>query len=58
MLGLILGPIAELGFGQSLILSQGSPLIFFNRPLCIGLWIITLLLMIPAFTSGRRRKQA
>ncbi len=58
VLGLILGPIAELGFGQSLILSQGSPLIFFDRPLCIALWIITLLLMIPAFTSGRRKKQA
>ncbi|MDI9370740.1 MAG: tripartite tricarboxylate transporter permease, partial [Synergistota bacterium] len=48
VLGLILGPIAELGFGQSLILSQGSPLIFFQRPLCLALWAITLVLMIPA----------
>ena len=55
VLGLILGPIAELGFGQSLIMSSGSPLIFFERPLCIILWIITLLLMIPAF-SGTLKK--
>ncbi|NLM70333.1 MAG: C4-dicarboxylate ABC transporter permease [Synergistaceae bacterium] len=58
VLGLILGPIAELGFGQSLILSQGSPLIFFQRPLCLALWAITLVLMIPAFTGKRRRKTA
>ncbi len=55
VLGLILGPIAELGFGQSLIMSAGSPLIFFERPLCILLWVITLLLMIPAF-SGTLKK--
>lgn len=55
VLGLILGPIAELGFGQSLIMSSGSPLIFFERPLCIILWVITLLLMIPAF-SGTLKK--
>ncbi len=58
VLGLILGPIAELGFGQSLILSQGSPMIFFNRPLCIALWIITLVLMIPAFTGGKKEKKS
>jgi putative tricarboxylic transport membrane protein len=55
VLGLILGPIAELGFGQSLIMSAGSPMVFFERPLCILLWVITLLLMIPAF-SGHLKK--
>ncbi len=55
VLGLILGPIAELGFGQSLIMSQGSPMIFFERPLCILLWVITLLLMIPAFSSHLKK---
>ncbi|HRV98556.1 MAG TPA: tripartite tricarboxylate transporter permease, partial [Aminobacteriaceae bacterium] len=55
VLGLILGPIAELGFGQSLIMSQGSPMIFFDRPLCILLWVITLLLMIPAFSSSLKK---
>lgn len=55
VLGLILGPIAELGFGQSLIMSSGSPLIFFERPYCILLWVITILLMVPAF-SGTLKK--
>lgn len=55
VLGLILGPIAELGFGQSLIISQGSPMIFFERPLCILLWVITLLLMLPAFSSHLKK---
>lgn len=55
VLGLILGPIAEIGFGQSLIISGGSPMIFFERPLCVLLWVITLLLMIPAFSGHFRR---
>lgn len=55
VLGLILGPIAELGFGQSLIMSSGSPLIFFERPYCILLWGITILLMIPAFSGTLKR---
>jgi len=55
VLGLILGPIAELGFGQSLIMSAGSPVIFFERPLCILLWVITLLLMIPAFAGNFKK---
>jgi len=55
VLGLILGPIAELGFGQSLIMAAGSPMIFFERPLCILLWVITLLLMIPAFAGNFKK---
>ncbi len=55
VLGLILGPIAELGFGQSLIMAAGSPMVFFERPLCLLLWAITILLMIPAF-SGHFKK--
>lgn len=55
VLGLILGPIAELGFGQSLIMAAGSPMAFFERPLCLLLWAITILLMIPAF-SGHFKK--
>jgi len=55
VLGLILGPIVELGFGQALIMSAGSPMIFFERPLCILLWVITLLLMIPAFAGNFKK---
>lgn len=55
VLGLILGPIAELGFGQALIMSAGSPMIFFERPLCILLWVITILLMLPAFAGNFKK---
>lgn len=55
VLGLILGPIAELGFGQALIMSAGSLMIFFERPLCILLWVITILLMLPAFAGNFKK---
>lgn len=47
VLGIILGPIAELGFGQSIIMSNGSPSIFFSSTICIILWIIIVLLILP-----------
>lgn len=57
VLGLILGPIAELGFGQSLIISRGSAMIFFNRPICIAIWVLIGLLILPAFTGGFMARQ-
>ncbi|WP_026368033.1 tripartite tricarboxylate transporter permease [Aminiphilus circumscriptus] len=56
VLGLILGPIAELGFGQSLIMSDGSWRIFFERPLCLLLWLLIAALLIPAFRKPRSAK--
>lgn len=47
ILGLILGPIAETGFAQALIIGHGSPTIFFASPHAIVLWILILALMIP-----------
>jgi putative tricarboxylic transport membrane protein len=47
ILGLILGPIAEIGFAQALIMGHGSYAIFFNRPQAIALWAIILLLLVP-----------
>jgi len=44
---LILGPIAETGFAQALIMGHGSYAIFFNRPQAIALWGIILLLLDP-----------
>ncbi|BCL59486.1 C4-dicarboxylate ABC transporter permease [Desulfomarina profundi] len=49
ILGLILGPIAESGFAQALIMGHGSYSIFFNRPQAIALWFIIVLLLIPPF---------
>ncbi|TKB09269.1 tripartite tricarboxylate transporter permease [Desulforhopalus sp. IMCC35007] len=47
ILGLILGPIAETGFAQALIMGHGSYAIFFNRPQAIALWVIIILLLVP-----------
>lgn len=53
VLGLILGPIAELGFGQSLAISGGSAAIFFQRPICLILWGLVVLLLLPAFIKRK-----
>ena len=47
ILGLILGPIAETGFAQALIMGHGSYSIFFERPQALALWGIILLLLLP-----------
>ena len=54
VLGLILGPVAESGFGQALAISGGDPSIFFTRPLCLVLWVCVVLLLLPAFIRKRK----
>lgn len=46
-LGLILGPIAETGFAQALIMGHGSYSLFFTRPQSLALWAIIIVLLIP-----------
>ncbi|MBM3490349.1 MAG: tripartite tricarboxylate transporter permease [Alphaproteobacteria bacterium] len=48
ILGLILGPIMEKSLRTSLEISAGSYLIFIERPLCLGLLIVTLLVLASA----------
>ncbi len=57
-LGLILGPIAETGFAQALIMGHGSYSVFFNRPQAIVLWIIIILLLIPPALQFYRQAKA
>lgn len=45
MLAFVLGPMFEKSFRQSLIGSQGSPLIFFNRPISLVLLGVALLMI-------------
>jgi len=45
VLGMILGPIGERGFHQSLLMSKGSYLIFFTRPISLTLFVLTLLVL-------------
>ncbi|MBW1645234.1 MAG: tripartite tricarboxylate transporter permease [Deltaproteobacteria bacterium] len=60
ILGLILGPIAETGFAQALIMGHGSYAIFFNRPQAVILWLIILLLLVPPLVQiyQRRRRRS
>ncbi len=47
ILGLILGPIAEGGFTQGMIIGHGSPIIFFDHPIAQVMWVIIGLLLVP-----------
>jgi len=46
VLGLILGPIAERGFAQGILMGRGSYSIFFTRPTSIVLIILTVILVV------------
>ncbi|HHI69406.1 MAG TPA: C4-dicarboxylate ABC transporter permease [Rhodobacteraceae bacterium] len=51
ILGLILGPIAEGGFTQGMIIGHGSPMIFFQSNIAKVMWVIILALLIPPLYS-------
>jgi len=46
LLGMILGPIAELSFKQSLVMSEGSWLIFITRPISLFFIVIMILTLL------------
>lgn len=50
VLAIVLGPIAEPTLRQSLLLSRGDPMIFFNRPIAGPITVIAILLiLLPLF---------
>ncbi len=51
ILGLILGPIAEGGFTQGMIIGKGSPWIFFESNIAKVMWVIIALLLVPPLIS-------
>ncbi len=51
ILGLILGPIAEGGFAQGMIIGHGSPMIFFESSIAKVMWGIILALLVPPLYS-------
>jgi putative tricarboxylic transport membrane protein len=58
ILGMILGPIAEEGFAQSLTISGGNYMIFFNSLIAQILWVIILILLFqPIIGEYRSRKK-
>jgi putative tricarboxylic transport membrane protein len=59
ILALVLTPMLENALRQSLILSRGSPLIFFKRPISLGFITVALfLLILPIFSFVRNRRAA
>jgi putative tricarboxylic transport membrane protein len=58
VLALVLGDLAENALRQSLIMSQGSLLIFFRRPIAAVITALALFFFIyPAITTWRRRRE-
>ena len=57
VLAIVLGPIAESTLRQSLLLSSGDPMIFFNRPIAGPITVIAIvLILLPALKLLRRKK--
>jgi len=55
VLAIVLGPLAEPALRQSLIISNGSPMIFFARPIAGPLMVIAIvLLLLPLWKHGRK----
>ncbi|QCO57559.1 C4-dicarboxylate ABC transporter permease (plasmid) [Pseudorhodobacter turbinis] len=55
ILGLILGPIAEHGFSQGMIIGKGSPWIFFASPIAKVMWVVIALLLLPPLLAHAKR---
>jgi len=56
LLAFILGPLLENSIRQSLIISGGTPLIFFTRPICIVLIVMTMLFILWPIRQHFREK--
>ena len=58
ILGFVLGPLMEDNLKRSMRISAGDPMIFVERPICLGLLIVTglllLMLVLPAFRTTRK----
>jgi putative tricarboxylic transport membrane protein len=56
VLGLVISPILEQSLRQSLIMSNGNYLIFFSRPISLGLMMVSIsLLALAAYTFVLKR---
>ena len=54
VMGLVLGPIMEKTFRTSMIMSHGSPAIFFRRPISMVLLVLAILVLISPFFTKKR----
>ncbi len=58
ILGFVLGPLMEDNLKRAMRISAGDPMIFVERPICLGLLIVTalllLMLVLPVFRTTRK----
>jgi putative tricarboxylic transport membrane protein len=58
VLAIVLGPLAERSLRQSLLSSQGDPMIFLDRPISLSCILIALaLVMVPVVQKFKRRRK-
>ena len=55
ILGLILGPIAETGFSQGMVIGKGDPSIFFESGIAKVMWLVIIALITPPLLAHWRR---
>ena len=58
LLGVVLGGMAETNFRQALRISDGSMLVFLQRPICVTMLVIGLLMLLSPAVMGFMRKGA
>ncbi|MGI9416964.1 MAG: tripartite tricarboxylate transporter permease, partial [Geminicoccaceae bacterium] len=56
LIGIILAPVVESNFFIGLRQGHGSPAIFFNRPICLGIW--AFLIVMTFYFSHKKRQQS
>jgi len=56
VLGLVLGSLMEANFHRSILISGGEYSIFFTRPISLGLFVLTIVMILgPYINRGFRR---
>lgn len=55
ILGFVLGPTIEVNYRKALIMSKGSPSIFFTRPLCIVFIVLTVVMLLGTKLMNRSK---
>lgn len=58
ILGLVLGPICEKGFRKQLIISQGDWTVFFTRPICLAIIVVSIISFSMPFIRAYREQKA
>jgi putative tricarboxylic transport membrane protein len=57
VLAFVLGPMMEEALRRSLLMSQGTPLIFFRRPISAVIILIAIFMLVSPLIPGLRKKR-